>query len=96
MEKGQFYILRNVGENIILVQLMDSAGNVNLSVSIVVYWIFDSSYKKALPLTLDQLNIICSPLEGEVTFDMFDTVFHAGMYINSTGKLNTSDQRRTY
>ena len=60
---------------------MNSVCNVNHEVSIVFYWIFDSNYKKAFPLKLDSLNLVCSTLEGEEMFAMFETVFHAVRYI---------------
>ena len=43
-----FYILNNIIENVTLVQLVDSLGNINHAISIVGHWIFDSNYKKAL------------------------------------------------
>ena len=46
-----FDILNDISEDVTLVQLMDSLGNVNHAISIVGYWIFDSNYKKALYLT---------------------------------------------
>ena len=52
MENGSFDILHDISEKFTLVQLMDSVGNKNNAVSIVGYWIFDSNYKKELPLTL--------------------------------------------
>ena len=42
------YIINNISENITLVQLMDSIGNVNHDISIVGHWIFDSNYEKEL------------------------------------------------
>ena len=86
-EKGQFDILHDISENVNLVQLMDSVGNVNNELSIVGYWIFDSNYKKALLLKLDSLNLICPPSVGEVIFFVFESVFHIVRYINNTGKL---------
>ena len=56
---------------------MDSVGNVNHAVSILGNWIFESKYKNALPLTIYSLNLICSTFEGEGTFGVFETVFHA-------------------
>ena len=50
-ENDAFDILNDISENVTLVQLMDSIGNVNHSISIVGHWIFDSNYKKALCLT---------------------------------------------
>ena len=60
-KKGKFEILRGISENAILVQLMETLGGVNHTVIIVGHWIFESNYKKVLPLTPDSLNIICSP-----------------------------------
>ena len=56
----QFEILRDISENITLLLLMDSVENFNHAVSIFRYWIFESNYKKSLPLTLYSLNLICS------------------------------------
>ena len=41
-----FDILNAIGEDVNLVQLMDSKGNLNHDISKVGYWIFDSNYKK--------------------------------------------------
>ena len=81
-----------MSENVTLVQLMESVGNVNHAVSILVYWMFESNYKKELLLTLYSLNIICSPLEREGMFASFETVFHSVRYINQRGKIKISDQ----
>ena len=70
---------------------MEIIGSLNHAVSIVGYWIFDSRYKKTLPLTLYSLNIICSPLEVEGIFAMFETVFWAVRYIKKRVKLNISE-----
>ena len=56
IKQGSFEILHDISENVTLVQLMETGGNVNDAVSIVGYWIFDSNYKFALPLTIDSLN----------------------------------------
>ena len=45
-KKGKFDIMNDISENITLVQLMDSFGNVNHAVSIVLYWIFESNNKR--------------------------------------------------
>ena len=63
-KQGSFEIIRDISENVNLVQLVDTVGNVNNSVSIVGYWIFDSKHKKELPLATDSLKLICSPLVG--------------------------------
>ena len=49
-KKGEYDILENISENVTLVQLMDSLGNVNLAISVVGSWIFDSNYERALVL----------------------------------------------
>ena len=41
-----FDILNEISENVTLVQLMETLGNVNHAISIVGYWIFDSNYEK--------------------------------------------------
>ena len=46
--KDDFDIPDEISENVTLVQLMDSLGNVNNAISIVGHWVFDSNYKKAL------------------------------------------------
>ena len=64
-KKGDFYILNGISENVTLMQLMDTLGNVNHDISIVGYWIFDSNYKKSLHLTRESLNLIFYPSVGE-------------------------------
>ena len=39
---------------------MDSVVTINHVLSVVGKYIFDSSYKKALPLNIDSLNLFCS------------------------------------
>ena len=46
-----FDILNDIREDVNLVPLMKSIGNVNRAISIVGHWIFDSKYEKALCLT---------------------------------------------
>ena len=46
-----FVILNGINEDVTLVQLMDSLGNMNHAISILWHWIFGSNYKKALCLT---------------------------------------------
>ena len=45
---GDYKILQDISENVTLVQLMDSIGNVNHAISVVGSWIFDSNYERAL------------------------------------------------
>ena len=47
---GDYKILEDICENVTLVQLMDSIGNVNHDISVVGNWIFDSNYERALVL----------------------------------------------
>ena len=42
-QKGSYDILKDISEYVTLVQLMDSLGNVNHAIGVVVYWIFDSN-----------------------------------------------------
>ena len=42
----EYKFLEDISENVPLVQLIDSLGNVNHAISVVGYWIFDSNYKK--------------------------------------------------
>ena len=56
-----FDILKDISENVNLVQLMGSLVNVNHDISIIGHWIFDSNYNKALCLKHKSLDLICSP-----------------------------------
>ena len=56
---------------------MDYLGNVNHAFSVVGYWIFDSTYKKALVLNRELLNIIFAPSVGEEKVAEFETLFTA-------------------
>ena len=47
---GSYKILEDIIANVTLVQLMYSIGNVNHAISVVVSWIFDSNYERALVL----------------------------------------------
>ena len=64
-QKGSYDILEDISKNVILVQLMDSLGNVNHTISVVGYWIFDSNYEKALVVNRLSLDMICAPCVGE-------------------------------
>ena len=63
---------------------MESLGNVNHAISILWYWIFDSNYEKALYLTQESLDIICSPSVGKEQIAMFRSVFYTVRYILGT------------
>ena len=56
--QGSFEIIHDIRENVTLVQLIFTVGDVNHALSIFGYWIFNSNYKKALLLTLDSLNLV--------------------------------------
>ena len=79
--------LEDISENVTLVKLMDSLGNVNHSISVVGNWIFDSNYEKELVLNRASLDMICAPSVGEEQYAIFETVFTAVIYIYYRGKL---------
>ena len=51
----EYKILEDISADVTLVQLMDSLGNVNHSISVVGNWIFDSNYEKELVLNMASL-----------------------------------------
>ena len=79
-KNDDFYILNYISEDVTLVQLIDSLGNVKSDNIIVVYWVFDYNYEKALFLTQELLDIICSPSIGEELVATFQSVFYAVRY----------------
>ena len=79
-KNDDFDILNGIIEDVTLVQLMDSLENVNHDISILWYWIFYSNYKKALCLTEESLDIICSLSIGEEPVATFQYVFYAIRY----------------
>ena len=62
---GDYKILEDISANVTLVQLMDSLGNVNHSISVVGSWIFESNYERARVLNRASLDMICAPSFGE-------------------------------
>ena len=62
---GEYNILEDISAKFTLVQFMDSLGNVNHAIIVVVNWIFDSNYEKALVLNRASLDMICAPSVGE-------------------------------
>ena len=64
-KKYAFDILKDISDDVNLVQLMKSLGNVNHSIIIVGHWIFDSNYEKAICLTKESLARIYYPNIGE-------------------------------
>ena len=81
---GSHDILKDISGHVTLVQLMDSLDNVNHTINVVGYWIFDSNYKKALILNRQSLNMICAPSVGEEQVAEFETLVTSVRYIFST------------
>ena len=82
-----FDILNDISEDVTLVHLMESLGNVNYAISILGYWIFDSNYKKSLCLKHESLDIICSTSIGEELVATCRSVFYAVRYSWAPGNL---------
>ena len=80
-QKGEYDILKNISANVTLVQLMDSLGNVNHAISVVVSWIFDSNYEKALVLNRASLDMICASSIGEEQAACFEKVYYSIRFI---------------
>ena len=62
---GSFDILTHITEHVNMVQFMNYWGNVNHSISVVGYWIFQSKYERALVLDIESLDMICALSVGE-------------------------------
>ena len=86
-KNDDFDILNDISEDVTQVQLMDSLGNVNRAISVVVYWIFYSNYKKSLCLTQELFDIICSNFIGKEMVAAFQFVFYAVRYSWAPGNL---------
>ena len=82
----EYKILEEICENVTLVQLMDSLGNVNHDISVVGNWIFNSNYEKALVLNRSSLYMICTSSIVEEQDAKFESVFSAVRYIYSQGQ----------
>ena len=82
-KKGSCDILTEISEHVTLVQLMYSLGNVNHSITVLGYWIFDSNYKNLPVLNRELLDTICAPSVGEEQVAVFETIFTAVIYICS-------------
>ena len=63
--KDTFKFINDIIEIFTLVQLMDTLGNINNAIGVVVYWIFNSNFEKELRLTRELLDLICYPFVGE-------------------------------
>ena len=77
IKMGSYDIMTDMSEHVNLVKLMNSLGNVNNSISVVEYWIFDSNHEKELVLNRESLAVICAPSVGEEQVSEFETVFTA-------------------
>ena len=62
---GAFGIMNNISKYVTLVQLMDSLGNMNHAVSMIVVCIFESNYEKEMTLNIYSLNLICTCSDEE-------------------------------
>ena len=78
--------MNNISECITLLQLMDSVGNVNNSVSVVGECIFDSKHKKALPLNNNTFNLIWDFAYKEDYFEKLLELYYAVRYVNPKEK----------
>ena len=87
MKNDAFDILSDISEDVTLVELMYSLGNVNRDISIVGHWIFDSKYNKSLCLTKKALGIICYPSIGKELVATIQSIFYAVRYIWAPGNL---------
>ena len=65
----------DISEHVTLVQFMDYLDNVNIVISVVGYWIFDSNNEKELVLNRESLDIICAPSVGVEQVTEFETFF---------------------
>ena len=72
-----------ISVHVTLVQLIYTVGNINLTVSIDVNWIYDYNNKRDLPLIKLSLDVICSPSkDDDDMYSYFKVVFYAVSYGN--------------
>ena len=83
----EYKILKDISAYVTLVQLMNSLGNVNHTISDVGNWIFDLNYEKALVLNRASLYMIFAPSVGEEKDAIFESLFTAVRYIYSREQL---------
>ena len=67
---------------------MYMVGNVNHAVSIDENYIFYSNYEKSLTLDKYSLDNICSSLDSDNMYAMFEMVYYAFMYVTTRAKPN--------
>ena len=58
-------ILKDISDHVTLVQLLDSLGYVNHTISVVGCWIFDSNDEKAIIIHRKYLDMIFAPSVGD-------------------------------
>ena len=87
-KKGYFDILKDIRKHVTLVQLMDYLGNLNRTISVFGYWIFEYNYKWSLVLNRESLDMICAPYVGEEQVTEFETVFTSVICICFAAQLN--------
>ena len=86
-KKSEFDILNDISDHVTLVQLIDTAGNVNHVVIIIGCCIYYSNYKRALPFIKESLDIIFSPSKDEKgMYAEFKYVYYAIRYVNPKAK----------
>ena len=82
----EFNILNHISKHVMLVKLIDTAGNIKYAVSIIVCWIYDLNYKRALLLIESYLDFICYPYKDEkLMYTEFEDVHFAVRYVNPKG-----------
>ena len=82
-KKRDNYIFNDISENVTLVQLMDTAGNVNHTVSITGRWIYDSNFQKRTSFDERIIGYYFSPYKYEKgTYAEFEDVLYAVRYVN--------------
>ena len=57
-KKGSYDIMTDISEHVNLVKIMDSLGNMNHTMSVFVYWIFDSNHERELVINIELLDMI--------------------------------------
>ena len=63
--KGLFDIFNDISDHVTSIQLRDTASNVNHDVSTTLFWMYDSNFKRDLPLIWEHLDTICSTSKDE-------------------------------
>ena len=83
-----FDIIDDISEYVTLVQLKDSRGSVNHSVSVVGDWIIEYNFEKGLILNQASLDLTFSCTHNEDSVLEFEQVFYDVKFINPKEKNN--------